>query len=374
VLRERSANGVRPCEFSVFGLQTRSDATNYNNVNLMMCIRSADQVTVCISVDDRGTTAKQTFMLHRGLLCSHSPYFSNAFESDVKESTEEKVIHLPDITASTLRIFQCWLYGQVSRAAPERRIKRAKKHHAPDDDDAAQIIQDKSVIDNLEAEILLDCSDPPAWVDVEEFWFDEKHNFIQHLARLYAFGHIYDTPRLRQDAMTLLVALTHSNASKISQRDCLVAVTELYDAVPSTSPMCQFLVKLLTITMGFRASTKLRLEPLPPMFLVDMVMILGSLKGDRSKIKDEIHDCCGFHEHQDKGEVIKCKRLQKLDGAFYVSFLRACMSEVYAAEDSKACKKTIVEVQPAEEEEGSVVSVEADDATLVEAEELEVYA
>jgi hypothetical protein len=317
-------------------------------------------------------------MLHRGLLCSHSPYFSAAFESDPKES-EEKTIHLPDISASTLRIFQCWLYGQVSRAAPERRIKRAKKsHHHPnadDDGDAAQIIQDKSVLDNLEAEILLDVREPPSWVDVEEFWFDEKHNFVQHIARLYAFGHIYDTPRLRQDAMTLLVALTHSNPSKISQRDCLVAVTELYDAVPSTSPMCQFLVKLLTITMGFRASTKLRLEPLPSMFLVDMVMILGSLKGDRSKLKDEIHDCCGFHEHKDRGEVIKCKRLQKLDGAFYVSFLRACMSEVYAVEDSKVGKRSVVEIQP-QEEEGSVVSVEADDATLVEADEaeLEVYA
>jgi hypothetical protein len=211
----------------------------------------------------------------------------------------------------------------------------------------------------------------------KEFWFEEKHTFVQHIARLYAFGEVYNTPRLRQDAMTLLVALTHSNPTKVSQRDCLVAVTELYDAVPSTSPMCQFLVKLLTITMGFRNSTKLRLEPLPPMFLVDMVMILGSMKGDRSKLKDDIHNSCNFHEHKDKAEIIRCKRLQKLDGAFYVSFLRACMSEVYAAEDSKVAKRSVVEKPPIEaEEEESVASGDLDDQTLVdgEDEEVEVYA
>jgi hypothetical protein len=112
-------------------------------------------------------------MLHRGLLCSHSPYFSHAFEGDFLES-EEKTIHLPDVTASTLRIFQCWLYGQVSRAAPERRIKRAKTSHGKsaldghdDDESLQQAIQDKTNLDNMDAEMLLDCRDPPAWVDVE---------------------------------------------------------------------------------------------------------------------------------------------------------------------------------------------------------------
>jgi hypothetical protein len=195
---------------------------------------------------------------------------------------------------------------------------------------------------------------------------------VQHLARLYAFGEVYNTPRLRQDAMTLLVALTHSNASKVSQRDCLVAVQELYDAVPSTSPMCQFLVKHLTASMSFRSTTKLRLEPLPPMFLVDMVMMLGAVKGDRDKLKEDIHNSCNFHEHKDKTDVIKCKRLQKLDGAFYVSFLRACMSEVYVAEDSKACKKSVVVSPPVEvEDEGSVASQDLEDQTLVEGDEVE---
>jgi hypothetical protein len=145
---------------------------------------SADQVTVSISVDDCGTAAKQTFMLHRGLLCSHSPYFSNAFEGNFHES-EDKTIHLPDVTASTLRVFQCWLYGQVSRAAPERRIKRAKTGPGKsaldgqhEDDESAQIVQDKSVIDSLEAKILLDCREPPTWVDVEGKFNTISNRFI----------------------------------------------------------------------------------------------------------------------------------------------------------------------------------------------------
>jgi hypothetical protein len=112
------------------------------------------------------------------------------------------------------------------------------------------------------------------------------------------------------------------------------------------------------------------------MFLVDMVMMLGAIKGDRDKLREDIHNSCNFHEHKDKADVIKCKRMQKLDGAFYVSFLRACMSEVYAAEDSKACKKSVVEKPPVEDE-GSVASQDLEeDQTLVEGEEveLEVYA
>lgn len=105
-------------------------------------------MTVTISVDDCGTTEKQVFTLHRGLLCSHSPYFHNAFKGGFRES-EEKAIYLPDVTASTLRIFQVWLYGQVSRSEPERSSKRAKHNpetskNGPDEDMAiTQAVEDE---------------------------------------------------------------------------------------------------------------------------------------------------------------------------------------------------------------------------------------
>jgi hypothetical protein len=77
----------------------------------------------------------------------------------------------------------------------------------------------------------------------------------------------------------------------------------------------------------------LQLEPLPPVFLIDMLMVLGPMKGDRTKAKDELHNSCKFHDHKSETETVDCKRRQQLDGTFYVSLLRACMSEVYAAED-----------------------------------------
>jgi hypothetical protein len=50
-------------------------------------------------------------MLHRELLCSHSPYFAGAFQGKFRE-TEDRSIHLPDVTDSTMRLFQFWLYRQ----------------------------------------------------------------------------------------------------------------------------------------------------------------------------------------------------------------------------------------------------------------------
>jgi hypothetical protein len=53
----------------------------------------------------------------------------------------------------------------------------------------------------------------------------------------------------------------------------------------------------------------------------------------RLKLKEEIRDCCNFHAHPSQPSVVACKKRQLRDGAFYSSFLRACMSEVYALEE-----------------------------------------
>jgi len=70
-------------------------------------------------------------MLHRGLICSHSPYFQKAFQGNFRES-EEKVIYLPDVTISTLRIFQHWLYSQVARAELEHSFQDARRARSGD--------------------------------------------------------------------------------------------------------------------------------------------------------------------------------------------------------------------------------------------------
>ncbi|KAF2630391.1 hypothetical protein BU25DRAFT_408342 [Macroventuria anomochaeta] len=54
----------------------------------------------------------------------------------------------------------------------------------------------------------------------------------------------------------------------------------------------------------------------------------------RLKLKEEIRDSCNFHAHPSSASITACKKRQLRDGAFYSSFLRACMSEVYALEES----------------------------------------
>ena len=49
--------------------------------------------------------------MHKGLLCSVSPYFKAALEGDFKEA-QEKVIELTEDDSKTMEYFQFWLYAQ----------------------------------------------------------------------------------------------------------------------------------------------------------------------------------------------------------------------------------------------------------------------
>lgn len=81
--------------------------------------------------------------------------------------------------------------------------------------------------------------------------------------------------------------------------------------------------------------TSSELDNLPHGFLVDMLLLSVPLKRvSRNALKLEVCEPCNFHEHpNNRDSLIACKKSQLRDGAFYVSFLRACMSEVYALED-----------------------------------------
>jgi hypothetical protein len=82
-----------------------------------------DQTLVEIIVG--GEDAQKSFNLHKDLLCYHSRYFRKAFEGDWQEN-EDKFIRLPDVSETTFRLFQHWLYAQVTReseCSPARKIK-----------------------------------------------------------------------------------------------------------------------------------------------------------------------------------------------------------------------------------------------------------
>ncbi|MCJ1435527.1 hypothetical protein MMC27_004901 [Xylographa pallens] len=54
---------------------------------------------------------KKVFKMHKGLLCSVSPYFKAALKGDFKEA-QEQVIELTEYDSQTMEYFQFWLYTQ----------------------------------------------------------------------------------------------------------------------------------------------------------------------------------------------------------------------------------------------------------------------
>jgi hypothetical protein len=98
--------------------------------------------------------------------------------------------------------------------------------------------------------------------------------------------------------------------------------------------LCKYLVREAAVYRDLTKIKRSKLDELPKDFLVDMLLTTTPLKRvSRLKLKDEIRDSCNFHDHQTRDLMISCKKRQMRDGAFYVSFLRACLSEVYALED-----------------------------------------
>jgi hypothetical protein len=133
--------------------------------------------------------------------------------------------------------------------------------------------------------------------------------------------------------MTILVELCAFSWKRVAQRDCFKAIGELYGAIPSNTPICQYLLKRLATYSGFGTWIKPYLESMPPALLVDLILLIGPLKNNQTTLEKAVRNSCNFHDHQSRTEVLDCKKWQRRDGAFYVSFLRVCMSEVYLAED-----------------------------------------
>lgn len=285
-------------------------------------------------------------MLHKDLLCAHSRYFRNACEGLLAEN-EALAIHLPSVTESTIKLFQFWLYGQATREEPRRLIKRAKHtlpkgkevidlEAGPADDHAPPPPLDTSDGDDVTStEALFDTRRTPKWLDTPEFLFQTNHQYLRTFIHLSTLASTYDIPQLSSDCMTLLVELQNYNRDKRGHRDLWPPYQELYAGLPSTAPLCKYLVKEAAVYRDLTKIKRASLDDLPKDFLVDMLLTTTPLKRvSRMKLKEELRDPCVFHGHASRDATVLCKKRQRRDGAFYSSFLRACMSEVYALEES----------------------------------------
>jgi hypothetical protein len=130
---------------------------------------------------------------------------------------------------------------------------------------------------------------------------------------------------------------------KVAQRDFVKASKELFDALPSTSPICQYIIHKMSADFGWTGEIKWMLESLSgSAVLVDLVLALEHLKGDQHKLKKirfQTRYACSLHQYTTPVEVEDCRKSQQLDGTFYASLARACMNEVYEAEDGAHAEK-----------------------------------
>jgi hypothetical protein len=108
-----NAVGQLYCSCPTCALGTQHDYT-IQKLELTNAYRSADQTFVPINIGGNKKEPEQAFLFQPSLVCKYSAFFFKAFRRDFLES-KDKAIHLPDVTASTLRLFQFWLYGQSTR-------------------------------------------------------------------------------------------------------------------------------------------------------------------------------------------------------------------------------------------------------------------
>ncbi|KAJ8113994.1 hypothetical protein OPT61_g4016 [Boeremia exigua] len=304
-----------------------------------------DQTLIGITIGD-DEEEKKSFMLHKDLLCAHSRYFRNACEGLLSED-EALTIHLPNVTESTIKLFQFWLYGQATREEPKRVIKRAK-HTIPKGKEVIDLdapgpseqhvplpLPDLEEDTGMTTEELFNTRRTPKWIETPEFLFDTNHQYLRTFICLSTLAHTYDIPQLSSDCMTLLVELQNYNRDKKGHRDLWPPYTELYAGLPSAAPLCKYLVKEAAVYRDLTKIKRSKLDELPKDFLVDMLLTTTPMKRvSRLKLKEEIRDSCHFHAHPGHAATAQCKKRQLRDGAFYSSFLRACMSEVYALEEN----------------------------------------
>ena len=216
-------------------------------------------------------------MLHKDLLCAHSRYFRNACEGLLSED-EALTIHLPNISESTIKLFQFWLYGQATREEPKRIIKRAKHTlltkgkeiidldapgPAAADDQHAPVLPPLEPEDELTSDELFNTRRTPKWVDTPEFLFDTNHQYLRTFICLSTLAHTYDIPQLACDCMTLLVELQNYNRDKSGQRDLWPPYAELYAGLPSTAPLCKYLVKEAAVYRDLTRIKRAKLDELP---------------------------------------------------------------------------------------------------------------
>ena len=123
---------------------------------------------------------------------------------------------------------------------------------------------------------------------------------------------------------------------------CKIDPSVLYEKLPSSSPMRLYIARQTArMWVKYEKHEQGRdvLDDYPKQLVTDVLHTILAVPRDilpAKGLKAAVWCPCNYHEHITEQEKDKCKVQQAADGAFYLSFLRACMSEVYKIDEEKA--------------------------------------
>ncbi|KAF2637680.1 hypothetical protein P280DRAFT_94140 [Massarina eburnea CBS 473.64] len=301
------------------------------------------------------------FTIHKSLIITHSEYFARAFSGRFKKP-DENTMELAHIHEATFGLFTRWLYSQASRPINTNPCGNAllllkslrKRDEDTNKQDVYDVDSDMSVpieeglesdgtesTEDGESESDSDTGEPVTGMVQEE----ERRAYdrvVDCLIDLYIFADAYETRRLRNDVMSMLLFLDLQGYQYLhnDSHGCIVGsllyprfrhVIKAYDNLPDSSSMCRYILHTMAYNWHPDADVPEDVPAceLPTYFLAHMMMICvrrqWSEEVTRTLLQD-VFDTCLYHEHDSVEEKDACEA-QKDDDELYIrSFLLACIA------------------------------------------------
>ncbi len=182
----------------------------------------------------------RSYLVHKSLLCYHSPYFASALKGYFKEADDDATT-LKTVSTKVVDVFAAWLYTQQ--------------------------LPESDVEDGI---VLL----------------------------LYIFADRYNVPKLRKQTMDGLFSEYGPDTDELPG---FWSITKAFDHLPHTSPVCRFLVDVYARKWdGLWSEDDDASGELPREFLVEFIAVTGEVNGFEKRVglPLKMPERCEYHEHE----------------------------------------------------------------------------
>jgi hypothetical protein len=139
---------------------------------------------------------------------------------------------------------------------------------------------------------------------------------------LAAFAEDFQFKQLTEDLMTVIVGLHNLDPNNRGMHWTGDDIQRLYRSLSAESPLIRYMVEEMALGSGPALLDNIICGATPKQFFVDMCRVLAV---GRHGVRKELYDFCNFHDHSDLAAYRNCRERQAKDGAFYASFLQACI-------------------------------------------------